>query len=219
MTGRTLKYFKGAIFLTLLSACSRFALIIPDAERENGEVNVRIPENLRTLETKVSRWLKLKDKLEKTIRPSADSKRVFFITPWTRALSLRFYYLDFDQRMRHLSEWKAQWTLRALGANDSKLTVKVLELLFTGPIWNVPPLPELANQKQNSVTTNTEWTETDPDKLRATLELRRFWSEVYPLIPLPSELAGPSVSSLEGPPVSKDWTQKKWKPLKRPKSF
>ena len=145
------------ILLTLVSSCSRYALIIPDAERENGELNVRVPDNYQSVDAKISRWLRLRGKLEKSIRPSSDSQRVFYLTPWARDLSLRFYYLDFDQRIRHLTEWKSQWSLRAMGANESKLTVKVLELIFVGPIWDVPPLPESANRKQNSIASNSDW--------------------------------------------------------------
>jgi hypothetical protein len=207
------------IFLTSLANCSRYALVIPNAEREVGDQSIRIPENFQTTEIKISRWLRSRNRLERSIRPSGDSAKVYFLTPWFRDYSLRFYYLEQYSRNRHLTEWTAQWTLKAIGNQESLLRVKVLELLYIGPANSSPPLPLSASKAQNSLISNPDWAETDPDKLRATLELRRFWNENYPLLPLPKQLANVSLPSLLDPPISKEWSKAKWKPLTRSKSF
>jgi len=213
-------YFAFAvIILTHFSGCARYGLRHPQSLEYDGSVSVKVPDNFQVIEVKLRDWLKTRSLFEKVIRPTGLSQEVYYLTPWKRDFSLRYYYLEFDSRSRHISEWKSQWKLKVLNPEFSEIQVKVLEVIHMGPSNLAPAFPEIDEVKKLKITTNLDWAESAPDKIRALLELRRFFNETYPLSPLPAPLAVISVPSLEIGPLSHQWAQKSWTPVNRERSF
>ena len=199
--------------LFALSNCSRFAIVTNDLERKSPFV-VRLPESSSVVAQKLEAYLRGRDHLEKSFR---SQMRFDFIQPWIRDSSLRYHLLDFDERKRHLCQWKAQWTLEGNGTHDTELSVKVLEVIFMGSPRDANSFPTLEQAQGNGLI--SDWFETDPDNLRAALEIRRFWIENYPLLPLPKEIATLTLPSLDGMPVSRTALRRRWEPLQRTRSF
>jgi hypothetical protein len=206
------------LFLTLsFSACSQYGKITPDA-LSRPTVVIDLPENYFATYEKIEQYLKSRGHFEKVIfNQLRDGQNAHFISRWVRDSSLRYYMLEFDSRERHLSEWKAQWTLEGRGRNNSKLTVTVLEVIYMGPPYRAGVRPE-APQDSLKIN-NIDWYETTEDNLRAAIEARRFWTSLYPTHALPKILANVPIISLEVLPNSEALLKNRWKPLQRQRSF
>jgi hypothetical protein len=217
----------GAAFF--FEACSRYALNLDDTGHEKPVV-VRVDENSISVASKLRAYLLSRGRLDSgDLAPLRDGS-LNFVQPWIRDTSLRYYSLNFDTREREMSDWKAQWHLKPLGAHQSELSLVVLELIFVGPAKDAGPRPEAGPSARANLLgsgrypaaafDNSDWYETDPDNLRAALEMRRFWIETYPLKALPKVLASITVPLLQGPPLSTKAAQKRhWEPLHKQTSF
>ena len=193
------------------AACSKYALPIQDSwPNPTPEPLVYVPEAQGPARARLRTYLEKRQRLGDVFAPAgADGTEIRFNQPWIDDVSLRYYTLSFDTRIRQRVEWKAQWLLKSAAATKTELRLKILEIVYIGSPSDTEPGPALDN----------DWFEAEPDSLRALLELRRYWIENYPASPLPSILTNISVPSLEGPPLSKDQLRRRWKILTRRRAF
>jgi hypothetical protein len=188
------RYFAWVLAVVLGPGCTQHALRSATNLNTNGVLRLQVPVGSVELETLLRNHLKER-RLLSGRRLVGDT--TILIQEWRRDSSLRYHYLSSDTRHRHLSEWTAQWNLSPISATRTELSLVVLELIYIGDPRDAGPRPD----PQMNV---SEWYETPPDALRASLEARRFWVEKLPQIPLPARLSNIVVPSLTGPPRSKE---------------
>lgn len=201
--------------LLSITACSRYALRDYSNELQ-APVEIELPETIDRAQQRLHKYLVSRGRFENLVTNS--SGKFIFVQPWVRDSSLRYYLLEYDTRYRHLSEWKAQWTLTEAGPFKTKLQLRVLEVIFLGPPDTLGARPRITRGSGREFIF-ADWVETDRDDLRASLEARRFWIEHYPRHPLPAPLAGFTQLTLEGPPRSIQSLERRWTPLARPRAF
>jgi hypothetical protein len=198
-------------FVINLFACSQYAIEIVEP-LSGPQATVAIPESAELVEKKILEYLRKRRRLESVQQSQMQAGRTFFLQPWVRDSSLRYMLLKADDRIRHLSEWKAQWTLEALSPKQSLLSVDVLEIIHMGPPSRKRrPEPE----EISAGAAKGDWVETPPDKIRAAVELRRFWTEYYLSLPLPSALANVNVKNLNDPPLGLALSRRQSKKIER----
>ncbi len=169
---------------------------MPDAQMP--PVEARIQDSAENVEKKLSAYLKNRQRLERKFESPNQANRVIFLQPWIRDSSLRYFMIKTGDRIRHLSEWKAQWTLEPRGNHSTYISLDVLEVIHLGPPSNKRrPNPE----EISAGAAQSDWIETTPDRIRAAVELRRFWTENYLGTPLPPVLAQLTVKDLGEPPL------------------
>jgi len=198
----------------LLSGCAQYGLELRGSDPSPREPRIVVPGDLYSVSQSLENYLHSHGRLESKSGHVAEAKLRLTQT-WNRGLSLRYYYRNYGDRSRHLGEWKSQWIARSLGPQQTEVSVKVLEVIYFGPVDQAGPRPDVEAVKNLPF---RDWFETPPDNLRALFELRRYWTETYPRASLPAQLADLKVPSLDGPPASKEWP-KPWEPLKRRASF
>jgi hypothetical protein len=205
----------GIGLLIVTTSCSHYANEIQNSQ-STYEVSVTIPDTLQGVRKKLHTYLRSRGRIEKEFDSTLQPGRVFIIQPWVRDSSLRYYLLKRDERIRHMSEWKAQWTLETQGAQKTALSLDVLEVIHLGPPSNVkrPEPQEIATGLAKN-----DWIETPNDTLRAAVEMRRFWTENYLGFPLPPSLSNFKIDDLKGPPLGRRLLT--WKPdrIKRETPF
>ena len=202
--------------LSLLPSCSRYVIASRDYE-SSQPIEVSVMEPLESVTEKLRKYLRQRSRVESLHRSTSLPATVSMTQPWIRDTSLRYYFNEFDIRKRHLCEWKAQWKLRALSPGSTRIGLTVLELIFIGPYDQSGTRAEASNAQEGIII--SDWFETDPDNVRAALEVRRFWIENFPLSPLPISLADINVPSLEGAPLSRASLKREWPALKRRRAF
>jgi hypothetical protein len=191
-----------------LASCSRYGVPISE-DPPASPIVLHVPENFETTRRRVYQYLKSRDRVESVFTPTDVPGEIRLNQPWVRDTSLRYMELEYDARQRHIVEWKGQWILKSVSESITEVRLNILELLFLGPAREASPRP----------TPNADWFETGADGLRAALELRRFWAETYPALPLPKALANVQVPALDGPPVSRTLFNAFWPPLRRRRAF
>ncbi len=200
--------------LALIAGCSRY-VVVDDDVMALKPIDIVVPQNAVGAAEKLHRYLKQRRRLQDRHN---DPQAVMFVQPWVRDQSLRYQLLEFDDRKRHLSEWKAQWTVQPLGRDRALLSLRVLEVIFVGPPETLGNRPRITNSNRDFVV--SDWFEAPPDHLRAALEARRFVNEQYPLMGLPPALAAIPDLSLKGPPKSlAQFQNRRWPELTRSRSF
>jgi hypothetical protein len=200
--------------LSLVSGCSRY-VVVDDDVMSMKPIDIIVPQNAVGAADKLQRYLKNRGRLQDRHN---DSQAVMFVQPWVRDQSLRYQLLEFDERKRHLSEWKAQWTVQPLGRDRALVSLRVLEVIFVGPPDTLGNRPRITRTNRDFVV--SDWFEAPPDHLRAALEARRFVNEQYPLMGLPLSLAALPDLGLQGPPKSlAHFENRAWQPLRRPRAF
>ncbi len=193
-------------FLVLASsACTRYAIRSSESPRD-GSVFIKVNEPISQVSVRLKAYLNSRSRLEQHINAFSPATKgagdkEFFVQPWIRDSSLRYYLLIDDTRIRHLSEWKALWTLSALDKRWTKINLTVMEVIFLGPPKSAGLRPE--EKSAPLKVSASEWFETNPDSMREIVELRRFWIENYVGKDLPPRIANFSVPTLTGPPLSK----------------
>ncbi len=177
-------------------SCSQYALewehelagIDPLEGKTLGIAEVLVP--LPFVETRrlLLGYLRDRRRYERSFFSALQTDRFFVLQPWVRDTSLRYIFIEAGARHRHLSDWKAQWTLEPAGPKTTRVSVDVLEVIFLGPLKSVQR-PEPQNIVGDKVR-NSDWFETPLDKIRALTELRRFWMENFLGTELPKNLRG-----------------------------
>lgn len=195
--------------LATTGACSHYAIRVPDTEQEKP-VSITLPDSLSVATQKIENYLKARQHYSSTYRPIERTEEVRINEEWIRDTSLRYYLRLWDQRLRHVTTWRAQWVLREIPPHRTELRVKVLELLFIGLPQDSEEGPDLDNK--------TSWFEGDPDEIRSAVEIRRFWTSVYPTVPLPEALSI-KVPGLVFEPGWKQDLRRFWKAEPRPRAF
>jgi hypothetical protein len=183
--------WRACLILLWLGACSRYGILIDGSQQKPARGFV-IDRNFAQVSKDLSAWLRKRGVLLAT-HDAAATNSVFFEQDWVRDSSLRYYYLDFDTRVRHLTHWKGVWRLRAQGPGRTELRMDLLELVFLGP----------ANEAGRLHRMDGQWFESPRDNVRVALEMRRFWQAHYPNLRLPDGLAQIEVPRLTGPPAAK----------------
>ncbi|NCN28444.1 hypothetical protein GW915_12825 [bacterium] len=114
------------------------------------------------------------------LRSYEEGKHIVIEQNWIRGESLRYYYLDFDQRHRHIAESKSIWRVRSAGHSRTTIYVDTAELLYCGEKDELKGRPDPKSGL---------WYETDPDRVRSTQLLKTFMTKNYPGHPLPRHIS------------------------------
>jgi hypothetical protein len=172
------------------SACARYG-VRNDRARQYPKAQIELNQSRALVQDSLRRYLE-----GRGFNPNITQLQLGGISDfeldWVRDSSLEYFYIFSGKRVPHLSHWKGVFRITELGPRRSRLNVEIMELLYMGPRNAAGPVPEL----------NGQWVEAPNTHLRGWLELRRFFSETYPRLPLPRELTSVQVPSLDFPPLS-----------------
>ncbi len=200
--------------LALTTACSQSALRLRAADGYQP-LAIVVPQPLSKLADDLQDYLVARRRFEAK-RLLVESGGLRFVQPWVRDTSLRYYMLQWDKRIRHVADWKAEWTLTPIDAYRTKLEMRVLEVLFISPPWSFRPRPEVS---RGQIALSQDWFETEADSVRAAFEARRFLTTAYPLQRLPTALGGLKAPELAEEPMAKEALKPRWRPLERRRTF
>lgn len=194
MTGfRCFRHLSHAALLGgILAACAQIGLPVGN-HTNTGYLDEVISGSPAKVRAELQTYLQSRNFLESL---QTDNQGNFYLHQnWVQSPSLRYYLLDFDQRQRHLSEWKALWYIERGGGPTSKVRLAILELLYLGDPGDRVRAPKEADGN---------WVETDLDLERAKALMADFkeW-RLKGKLPKPAlfltteDLAGPPKSKLE----------------------
>lgn len=227
---KSLPYISLVIWFFLLlksSSCSQYALkweqeFIGSEKtvEDSGSIQIQVP--LSPLETRklLLDYLRSRNRLETAFESKLQAGRFIILQPWIRDTSLRYIFIESGQRQRHLSEWKAQWTLEPAGNKSTWVTLDVLEVLFLGPIKKAVRPEITATQLGPDKPQSTDWFETPFDRYRSIAELRRFWMTFFLNRPLPDSIAAFQIKDPKFyPPKGKSLSEKSSNYFSRPAAF
>lgn len=190
--------YKYLILLVLLNSCARFGLKNPSLNEAevNGFLVFESSNSLKQVESALLEYLKARDlKAERTVATNGD---VIWTTAWQYGPSLRYYFLEYDQRSAHFSRWKEAWTLRLKTPPPSALprgrhretTPKIqIEIAVLEHIHYGPRRQDEISYFIHSTDEDLGWLETDPDRKRSEFLRQQFetWQNSRKLISIPAQ--------------------------------
>lgn len=178
--------------ISLVPSCARYGMR-NDESRQYSKAQITLHSPVGFVEEKLRRFLSERGLLPKMHR-SYSGSQVDVECSWIRDTSLDLFYIIAGTRKPHLVHWKAVWRLEPQDARHTRVSLKIMELLYMGAQEDAGATPAL----------NGQWVEAPETHLRDWLELRRFYVETYPSKSLPNEMAILKVPSLDFPPL---WLQ------------
>lgn len=178
------------ILLAFLCQCTRYGLLTDDDALQAPEARIRVPMSAIELETQLKNYLAEKKALKR--RYTKENARILE-TRWKSDESLRYFFTSISTRKRHLSQWKGVWSILPKGNDQSELHLIIGELIYCEDVDGL---------SAQHPTISSEWYETNPDKLRASVEMSKFWKKLFPKQPLPRALKYEKAPELFIPPLA-----------------
>ncbi len=156
------------VILASLNSCARYGISLYEApDRERVSEKLEMPAKVLT--AKLETYLR-RERLLANVMADPKLKQTYLDCVWVRDTSLRYYYLHWDTRGRHRSNWKIVWRVRELGKNSSELSAEVFEVLFWGPAEETPNKAE---------PDSGNWVQTPPDGYRLSREYAKFLGQIF----------------------------------------
>ncbi len=177
-------------FVVSLGACAKYAIRKSEIPR-NLPRKIELSASLDQVKNALGSYLSKRGQKYKIYR-NKQGTVLDFEMEWVRDSDLAYFYVQTGRRIPHLSHWKGVWQIQQKSKNTTLVILEIMELIYLGPREEAPARPNVDGQ----------WAESSDSNLRAALELKRFSTERFPRIKLPTSLAKLKAPDLDFPPLS-----------------